>query len=127
MLRNLTQLEVRNPAVDANVAHSIKELSLFAVSAPSTQQFADAIALFSFPQSTARVVQQLFDQCTVRRELCRLKVGESQIADDVCGSGIFCKFGDLVLLETLDKLGRLIRILNLPVTERGERVDEVKL
>ena len=65
VLRDLAQLERRNPAVNSDVADTIEKFSFFAVSTPGTEKLADAIALFSFPRSATRVLQYLFDQCTV--------------------------------------------------------------
>src|SRR5271166_491736 len=127
VLRNLAQLEMRNSAVNSDVADTIEKFPFFAISTPRAEKLADAIALFSFPRSATRVVQQLFDQCTVRRESLRTKIGKSQIPDQIRRYWILCKFGDRLFFQALSEFGRLVRILNLPVAERGESVHEVEL
>jgi hypothetical protein len=43
-------------AVDSHVADAIEELATFTVTAPRSKQFANAVALLSFPKSAAWTV-----------------------------------------------------------------------
>ena len=45
----------------------------------------------------------------------------------MCCAGALCKFCDRLFFQASDELGCLVRILSLPVAERGERVHEVEL
>jgi hypothetical protein len=85
MLGYLTELEMRYSAINSYIADSIEQPSPFSVSAPCSEQFTYAIALFSLLQPAAPVVEKLFDQGAMRRKLIWPEISESQIANVVCG------------------------------------------
>ena len=62
MLGNLAQLEMRDSAIDPDVADAIKESSLFTIATPTAEQLANPITFFAFPGAPSRVEQQLLDQ-----------------------------------------------------------------
>ena len=55
MLGNLAQLEMRDSAIDPDVADAIKESSLFTIAASTAEQLADSVAFFLFPGAAARI------------------------------------------------------------------------
>jgi hypothetical protein len=56
MFRYLTQFKMGDSAVDSHVANAIEELATFTVTAPRSKQFANAVALLSFPKAAAWTV-----------------------------------------------------------------------
>ena len=94
VLGNLSKLEMRNSPIDADIAHAIKESSLFAIPAPGSKQLANSIAFLSFPCPAARVEQELLDQGTMGRKLFRAKISKGKVTDKVSRGGIFHEFGD---------------------------------
>src|SRR5580704_15525906 len=113
--------------VDPNVANTVKEFSLLAIPAPGPEQFADTIALFPFPGSATRVEQELLDQSAMRRKLFRTKRSKCQVAHKIGRSRILRELSHRLFRQLLPEIRRLLRILQFPVAEGGESVDEVQL
>src|SRR6516162_10140511 len=127
MLRYLTKFEVRNPAIDADIANAVEQFPFLPLATPRTHEFSHAVVLFPFPDSPTLIIKDLFNQRAVSRKLFRSKIGEREITDQICGRRILREFGDICFNKRVGKLRSVIRFLLLPIPENSECINKIPL